>query len=173
MANSTRIQILDQAGILARLKRMAFEIYEANYQEKQLFIIGIDERGGFLAKELQALLEEISPLETHFVQARLDRSGESHEMGITLDLENLEVLRNNPVLVVDDVLYTGTTLLNVVAILLQAGPSTLRNAVLIDRGHRNMPVSADFIGLELATTLHQHVSVEINPETRKVQAFLL
>lgn len=170
---STKVQILDQVAIMARLRRMAFEIYEANYQEKKLYLIGIDERGGFLGKTLQQLLESISSLEIQYFQAHLDRRDSPEGLGIDLGLETLDELRGQSVLVVDDVLYSGRTLLNVLAILLQGAPATLRTAVLIDRGHRLMPVSADFVGLELATTLQQHVSVEFSPDDQKVEAFLL
>jgi pyrimidine operon attenuation protein/uracil phosphoribosyltransferase len=168
-----KVQILDQEGITARLLRMAYEIYEANYHEKSLYIIGIDERGGFMGKQLLKHLQNISPLELHFINAHLDRSGGQGEIGIELGLESLESLRDQSLLLVDDVLYSGSTLLNVVAILLQAKPAKLRTAVLIDRGHRQMPVSADFVGLELATTLQQHVSIEIADDQEMVQAFLL
>ena len=120
---------------------------------------------------LTLLLEEISPLNVTLVDAHLDRQ-HSESMGIEIGLEVHE-LSNKPVVVVDDVLYSGSTLLNVVAILLQAGPKTLRTAVLIDRGHRTMPVSADFVGMELATTIQQHVSFEISSDQTNAQAFLL
>ncbi|MEL6676037.1 MAG: phosphoribosyltransferase family protein [Bacteroidota bacterium] len=168
----TKTKILDQVAITARLKRMAFELYEANYQENELLVIGIDERGGYLAEKLCAYLSAISPLHIRFIQASLDRSQGSPEIGIELS-EELEHLRDKPIVVVDDVLYTGSTLLNVVSILLQATPKSIQTAVLIDRGHRKMPVSSDFVGLEMATTLSQHISVEIVPEKETAEAYLM
>ena len=166
-----KIRILDPSAIEARLKRMAYEIYEANYGESELIIIGIDERGGYLAGSLTQILEEISPLNLTLVDAHLDRE-HPESMGIEISID-IEELTHKPVVVVDDVLYSGNTLLNVVSILLQAGPKTLRTAVLIDRGHRTMPVSADFVGMELATTIQQHVSFEISLDQTNAQAFLL
>ncbi|MEM6765633.1 MAG: phosphoribosyltransferase family protein [Bacteroidota bacterium] len=165
---SHKIRILDQKEIYARLKRMAFEVYERNYLEEGLLVLGIGIRGGFIAKELCRYLAEISTLKIERVKAQLDKSEEG--IGIEIDLE-IESIENRPVIVVDDVLYTGTTMLHVVSILLQAGPSSIQTAVLIDRGHRSMPVSPDFVGLELATTIQQHVSVDIAEDT--VEAFLL
>ncbi|WNJ16927.1 phosphoribosyltransferase family protein [Pontibacter sp. G13] len=166
-----KVRILDSQGIRARLKRMAFEIYEANYLEKELVVVGIDERGGYLAEQLVEALREISPLEVHYAPVQMDRGTEDSDIGIELEFD-FEEFAGKPIVVVDDVLYTGTTLLNVVAILLQAGPSTIQTAVLIDRGHRKFPVSSDFVGIELATTIQQHVSVVIAPEENHFEAFL-
>lgn len=167
-----RILILSKESIEARLQRMAYQIYEHNYHEEEVYIIGIDERGGYLADELATRVQQISDLKVHFEHASLDRDSDPNLLGIQLSVEDITTWENKVLIVVDDVLYTGKTLLNVVSILLQATPKFIQTAVLIDRGHRSMPVSADFIGLELATTLHQHVSVEIDASQRKVEAYL-
>ncbi|MDX2248090.1 MAG: phosphoribosyltransferase family protein [Bacteroidia bacterium] len=167
----TKVKILDQTAIFAKLKRMAYQIYEANYLEKEIYIMGIDERGGFLAKELADFLRELSNREIILVKAGLDRS-ESPGMGVSLSVD-IEKLSGKAVVVVDDVLYSGVTMLNVVSILLQAGTKTIQVAVMIDRGHRLVPVSADFIGMELATTLQQHVSFETTGEKKEVSVYLL
>ncbi|MEO0897242.1 MAG: phosphoribosyltransferase family protein [Bacteroidota bacterium] len=159
----TKIQILKDQSIQQRLRRMAFEIYESHYQEEELLIMGIDERGGALSQKLSEHLAQISPLNLTLVNAHLDRESDPNGIGIEVPLD-LEDLRNKPVLVVDDVLYTGNTMLHVVTIILQAAPSSIRTAVLVDRGHRMVPVSADFTGLELATTFHQHVEFNVSDE---------
>jgi pyrimidine operon attenuation protein / uracil phosphoribosyltransferase len=169
---SPKVRILEKAAIHARIRRMAYEIYEANYSESEVIIIGIDERGGFLADELCRHLREISPLQIISAGAYVDRSDAPQSVGIDLSLEISE-LRDKSVIVVDDVLYTGFTLLHVVSILLQAFPRRMHTAVLIDRGHRNLPVSSDFVGLELATTIQQHVVVEIDVESGDAAAFLV
>lgn len=168
--SATKVQILDHPAITARLKRMAYQIYEANYLNDEIFILGIDERGGALAEALVEYLEELCPVKITLVEAILDRS-ESEGIGVSLD-EDPGLFKGKSVVVVDDVLYSGMTMLNVVSILLQSSPKTIQVAVLIDRGHRSMPVSADFIGLELATTLQQHVSFEIL-ENDEMAAYLL
>lgn len=165
-----KIKILDNASIHQRLKRIAYEVYESHYLEKELLVIGIDERGGKLAKLLSEQLKAISPLELTLIDSQLDRKSDPPGIGIELNI-GLDELRNKPVLVVDDVLYTGTTLLNVVSILLYAYPKSIRTAILVDRGHRMLPVSADFTGLELATTFHQHVAFEM--EGDDMAAYLL
>ena len=167
-----RLRILDQNEVSARLRRMAYEIYETNYDQDEIMVIGIDHRGGFIAEQLTDLLSELSPIEVNLIDAEVDRSSEGPSAGVSLAFDPND-LREKPVLVVDDVLYSGATMLNVVSILLQFEPSSIQTAVLIDRGHRKMPISPDYVGMELATTLHQHVSVDINIESGKAEAFLL
>lgn len=172
MANSSEIPILANEEIMSRLHRMAFEVYERNYHAERLYVIGVNERGGYLASKMLEYLEKVSPLEIHYFQVEVDRETDPVSYGIQLSMDP-EELNGQEVVVVDDVLYTGRTLLNVVAILLQAGPSSIQTAILVDRGHRSMPISPDFVGIELATTFHQHVYVEVDSEKEEARAYLL
>lgn len=167
------VRILDQETVEAKLLRMAYEIYEAHYGEDHIILIGIDQRGGFLGERLLSHLKNISTLTITYLQASLDRQENDSLIGIDLGIENLESLRNGHILVVDDVLYSGTTLLNVISILLQARPASIQTAVLIDRGHRTVPVAADFTGMQLATTIQQHVQVNVDTSSQRAEAFLL
>ena len=172
--SATQVKILNQSESASRLKRIAYEIYERNYLEEELIILGIDERGGYLASEIAKYLEEVSPLSIHLADANVDRSESDGSLAFGIDLSiGIEDLQDQVVIVVNDVLHTGITLLNVVAILLHAGPKMIQTAVLINRGHRVMPVSSDYVGMELATTIHQHIQVVINQEEKEVQAFLV
>ena len=168
--SQNHLRILDHDEIFARLKRMAYEIYENNYQQSEMLVIGIDQRGGFIAEKLVSFLSELSPIKVTLIDAEVDRS--ESLPGVSLSAE-LEDLTGKAILVVDDVLYSGFTMLSVVSILLQLEPSTIQTAVLIDRGHRKMPISADYVGLELSTTLHQHVSVRIDEDEEKAEVFLV
>ncbi len=166
----TKVPILAHEGIQHRLRRMAYELYELHFQEEELLIIGIDQRGGHVAQVVFDYLAEISPLNLTYIEVHVDRTS-PEGLGIDLSVE-LHELTGRPLIVIDDVLYTGTTLLNVVAILLMANPKSIKTAVLIDRGHRKLPVSSDVTGLELATTIHQEVRVVIDPETKAMSAHL-
>ncbi|MCB0835359.1 MAG: phosphoribosyltransferase [Bacteroidetes bacterium] len=168
--SQNHLRILDHDEIFARLKRMAYEIYENNYQQSEMLVIGIDQRGGFIAEKLVSFLSELSPIKVTLIDAEVDQS--ESLPGVSLSAE-LEDLTGKAILVVDDVLYSGFTMLSVVSILLQLEPSTIQTAVLIDRGHRKMPISADYVGLELSTTLHQHVSVRIDEDEEKAEVFLV
>ncbi len=171
MSSDHKIKILNQKSIMARLKRMAYEIYERNFQAEELVVIGIDTRGGYLGNLIVSYLREISSLNINYLMADIDRESDPISYGVDLGV-GIEELAGKQVVVVDDVLYTGRTLLNVVAILLQAGPKTIQTAILIDRGHRSLPVSSDIVGFELATTIQQHVSVEIDHDAQRVNAYL-
>jgi len=170
MDDSKGIRILTHAAIHARVKRIVYEIYEKNYLEEKLVVIGIAQRGGYIAELLTKHLKEISSIQVVNVSAVPDRNTASNWMSVSFS-ESLENLRGRVCLVVDDVLYTGRTMLHVVARLLEGGPSKIQIAVLIDRGHRSLPISPDYVGVELATTLRQHVTVTIGEEN-KVEAFL-
>lgn len=170
-----QVKILDRNDVQARIKRMAFEIYENNFQEEGLILLGADERGGFIAELLQAHLLNISPLKIarwHATFDKKNRQGRGGRMGVNFSHELKELTGKN-VVVVDDVLYSGNTMLHLVAPLLEVIPNKIEVAVLIDRGHRNMPISPNYVGLELATTIHQIVSVEVDFEERIIEAFLV
>lgn len=167
------VRILDQETVEAKLLRMAYEIYESHYGQEHITLIGIDQRGGFLGERLLSHLQKISSLQVTYLQAALDRQENDSLIGIDLEVESLDTLENGHIVVVDDVLYSGSTLLNVISILLQARPASIQTAVLIDRGHRTMPVAADFTGMQLATTIQQHVQVKVDIESQRAEAFLL
>lgn len=158
--------ILDHSAIETRLRRMAYEIYERNYAAESLVVVGVDIRGGYLAARVCAYLREIAPqiaLETATATLqRQDKAGIVGNIPVQLPLP-LDALRGRTLLVIDDVLYGGNTLLNVVSCLLPALPARIETCVLIDRGHRLMPISPNYVGLELATSLQQHVAFRILP----------
>ncbi|MFK7970444.1 MAG: phosphoribosyltransferase family protein [Bacteroidia bacterium] len=170
----TKTPILDAAGIEAKLKRMAYEVYEQNFESEEIILLGISERGGYIATRLAAILEVISPLATHLANAEPDlevRQGKGGLMKMAFS-HKASFFAGAVVVVVDDVLYSGNTLLNVISPLLQFNPKKIQTAVLIDRGHRSMPVFSNIVGMELATTLQQHVFVEIDKDSKEAIAFL-
>ncbi len=158
--NPSRTIILSQPEITAKLKRIAFEIYEQNFGEEEVILIGLEQRGGYLAEKTRTLLSSVAPFSVHIYPSVVDREKTSGMMNM-IPLGGLPDLSGKPVIVIDDVLYSGRTLLSVVAQLLPLSPKKIQTMVLIDRGHRQMPVSPDYVGMELATTLQQHVYFEI------------
>ena len=159
--------ILDHTEIEAKLNRIAWEIYEANANRTELVMVGIDRRGRLLAEALIHRLREISPLEIKEFAA----SGGKKTGRASLDAPE-SALNGQDVIIVDDVLYSGKTLFRTLEATMAANPARIQVAVLIDRGHRSLPVSPDFVGVELATTLKQYVSVEIEDTTGQMSASL-
>lgn len=168
METSTKVKILSSGAVAAMLRRMAYEIYEHNFQSQRLVMAGIGQRGGFLADRLEAHLREISPL--HVV--RMDLAKNEDGSGLQWLGDARSALEGETLLIVDDVLYSGATTLQ--ALVLAAGlkPETIQTAFLIDRGHHHFPVRHDYVGMEMATSLKQYVSVEVDPQTLRAEAFI-
>lgn len=153
-------QILTNEDIQQKIKRIAYEILENNYDEKELQIIGIRDKGFQFAQKIYDCLKTITPikLSLHFIA--LDKLkpivGEAE-----FDFDAKE-LSNKVVILVDDVGNTGKTLCYALQPLLESRPKKIEIAVLVDRQHKLFPVSADYVGLSLATTMKETVTVDFN-----------
>ena len=150
--------ILNHLQIEQKINRIAHEIYEYNYEEKEIVIAGIADRGYVLAQKICNVLAKISPFKIKLLEIRIDKKN------LTLDNFSLQVnendLNNKVVLVVDDVLNTGKTLIYAIHPFLKFNIKKIATIVLVDRNHNLFPVRADYVGLSMATTLQEHVSVE-------------
>lgn len=150
--------LLNQEQINQKINRLAWQVYEDNPGEKELVIAGISPNGYKLAQLLSAKLNEIT--ESSVITGKIEVADKDDPLGqpisINLPKENLE---NKTVIVVDDVLNSGKTLIYALGVFSQIRLRKLRTVILIDRNHRRYPVSPDFTGLSLATTLQEHVSV--------------
>jgi pyrimidine operon attenuation protein / uracil phosphoribosyltransferase len=155
---STKTFILDHVEILQKIQRLAWEVYENNYQEKELVVIGVKERGKVVADLLCSQLEEISELNIHKAYLQLDESQPLNSVFENLDIEIL----GKTVILVDDVLNTGKTLMLASVPILLQNPLGLQTVILANRDHKKFAISADYVGISLATTLHEHLSFEKN-----------
>ncbi len=150
-------QVLNQEQILQKIKRIAYEIYENNYEENQLVIAGIEGQGYELAHMLQLQINEISGKEVKLVKVSLDKSAPS-QSAIQLDCPD-GFLDGKAIILADDVLNTGKTLAYSLKPFLQQPVKKLEIAVLVNRSHTSFPVQAKYTGYELATTLTEHIQV--------------
>jgi len=164
----SEICILTQEDISARILRLAYELYESHFTLEKFHFVGVDHRGSLLAAHLCNALEAISgrPTELSYLP-RLDAD-------VTLTHEELNAPKEatQPLFLVDDVLYTGRTLFTAMVWASRRNPAFIRSVVLIDRGHRSLPVAADYVGLELATTLQEYVFVRYDSHSNQFSAFL-
>ena len=156
---SERTVVLDHDRVQRKLERIAHQLYEENHEEKGILLVGIAPRGLALAKRLQARLREISELEVDLVTLQLDKDAPL-EAPVTLSVE-LDALRDRTVVLVDDVLMSGRTLMHAAAHLVSVPLKRLTTVVLVDRRHRSYPIRADIVGLTLSTTTQEHISVEL------------
>lgn len=149
--------ILNQKAVEQKVRRIAFEIYEQNFEEQHLILAGVFDRGFWIAQMLQAELERISPLRVTLMRINLDKLA-PHLTPVVLDLDHT-ALHGQVVIVVDDVLNTGRTLAYSLSPFIGVSVKKLQVAVVVDRGHRRFPISADFVGYTLSTTINEHVEV--------------
>ena len=159
-------KILDVQEIDQKLKRLAWQVYEKNSAEKEIIIVGISERGLILAKQLAAHIQKISKIKTNLVHLDLDKDN-PYNKEVVLNLEVKEYT-NKVVVLVDDVLNSGKTLMYASKHFLTTPLKRLAIMVLVDRNHNRYPVKADYVGLSLATTLQEYINVELKASNKGV-----
>jgi pyrimidine operon attenuation protein / uracil phosphoribosyltransferase len=155
---SERTLVLDHEQVQRKLRRIAHQLHEEHHAEKEIVLVGVAPRGATLAKRLAALLESISEMKVRLVELKLDKD-HPLERPVQLGIEAKD-LKNRVVVLVDDVLMSGRTLMHAASYLVQAPIKRLTTVVLVDRRHRLFPIRADIVGLTLSTTLQEHISVE-------------
>lgn len=158
--NKNRSLILSALQIEQKIVRMAHEIHENNYKEKEIILVGIVGRGLELAERLHKALLPIAnmPIKLERITINKDQplSGDMVYSGQTA------ALKNKSVVLIDDVLNSGRTLIFASKYLLTTEPRKLAIATLVDRYHRRFPIHADYVGLTLSTNLKEHVSVVLD-----------
>jgi pyrimidine operon attenuation protein/uracil phosphoribosyltransferase len=155
--------ILDSRQVKQKIKRMAYEIFEHNFKEKGIVIAGIDGQGYLLAKLLAKEVENISPLEIKLVKITIDKLA-PQQSEIKLDCD-LKELKKKCIILVDDVLNTGRTFAYGMKPFLTIEVKKIETAVLVNRSHTLFPIYPQYTGYELATTLKDHVEVNLGSET--------
>jgi pyrimidine operon attenuation protein / uracil phosphoribosyltransferase len=154
--------ILDGAQVKQKIKRMAFEIYEHNFKEKNIVIAGIEGQGYTLAKLLTKDIESISVLKVTLVKVSLDKAvPQQSEVILDCDLKDI---KKKCVIIVDDVLNTGRTFAYGLKPFLNIEVKKIEIAVLVNRSHTLFPIYPQYTGYELATTLREHVEVVLGKE---------
>lgn len=161
--------ILNKKQAAQKIDRIAHQIWESNSEEKEIVIAGIAERGYQLAKILAKKVESISGMKVILTKILVNKKEPINEV-VILDKEAKE-LENKVVIVVDDVLNSGRTLLHALSAFLEFPVKTLSVATLLNRSYRNFPVQAKYVGTSLSTTLHEHIEVEIG-ENGAIEAYL-
>jgi pyrimidine operon attenuation protein/uracil phosphoribosyltransferase len=175
---SKRRVVMDSEGIERSLTRISYEILEKNKGVEDLVIIGIQKGGVVLAERIR---DKISGIENTKVPiGKLDitlyrddilTSSKKPRMGKTDIPFSLD---NKKVVLVDDVLFTGRTIRAAMDALIDFGrPKLIQLAVLIDRGHRELPIRADFVGKNLPSSLWEEVNVNVTNEKAKDEVVIL
>lgn len=159
-------KILSHIQIQHKIRRIAYQIYETNVSEKKIIIAGIEGGGLNFAKKLQMVLKDITSAEIILCKVTMDKKNPI-KSGVTMSIPESEY-KNKSVVLVDDVLNSGTTLIYGVHHFLKTPLKQLKTAVLVNRNHKKYPVKADFKGISLSTSLQEHVKVEFKPKNDAV-----
>lgn len=153
------MKILEEKQIAQKIKRLAYEILERNYQEPELVLVGINNNGMGFARLLVEAIQAVSPIPVTLSQIRLNPA-DPLEKEIAIDVP-IDQLKGKAIIVVDDVANTGRTIFYAIKPLLQTLPKKVEVAVLVDRSHKSFPIKVDYFGLSLATTLRENIDVKI------------
>lgn len=148
--------ILNHDEINHKIRRIAFQIYETNVNEKEVILAGIDKNGFILAKKLKSILQKISDINPILCKVIIDKKNPQAEIKTSVSANDY---KNKSLVLVDDVLNSGTTLIYGVKHFLNVPLKQFKTAVLVNRNHKKYPVKADFKGISLSTSLHEHINV--------------
>ena len=152
-----RNYILNAEVAAKKLRRMAYEILEENMDEKRIILAGIRESGSVIAQAIRKILSEISDLQLEVINISLDKKRPGK-----VEVDPLIDFNDRVVIVVDDVSNSGKTLTYALKPFLDAHPKKIQTLVLVERKHTAFPVVPDYVGLSVATTLQEHIYVEVN-----------
>ena len=149
-------KILEQDQIDKIIKRIAYQILENNSEELEIFLIGIKNNGYILAELIYHQLKHISNLNITLYSIQINKKDPLKRIEHNFDLKKM---KNKSIVLIDDVLNSGRTLLYGVKFLLDIPLSNFNTAVLIDRNHKKYPIKIDFKGISLSTSIEENVSV--------------
>ena len=152
--------ILNEKQIRLKIKRLAFEIAEQNHQRPAVILAGINNNGYGFAKLIANELKKIIDTQVELVHLRLNPANPL-DHPIVLEMKNLEEISNKTIIIVDDVANTGRTIFYAFKPLMEILPFKVEVAVLVDRKHKRYPIEVEYVGISLATTLKENISVKI------------
>ncbi|KPJ49560.1 MAG: transcriptional regulator [candidate division Zixibacteria bacterium DG_27] len=169
MESDKLIQVMDEVAVARTITRIAHQIIERNGGVEDMVIIGVRTRGAILAERLASEIERIErvalPIGVMDITLYRDDVQNKLEQPLVQKTEILFQVADKIVILVDDVLFTGRTARAALDAIIDFGrPRSIQFAVLIDRGHRELPIRADYIGKSLSTTLEEKVVVKIKEE---------
>ena len=151
--------IFDERKIQYCTKRIAYQIFESNINNKEIFLLGIADNGFVFAKEIEKNLSKITKIKITTLKLEVDKKKPGNKIFLNFKIKNLD---NKSVVVVDDVLNTGLVLAHTIKFLLTVHIEQIKIAVLVNREHNNFPIKADFKGISLSTSVNETVKVNLN-----------
>ncbi|MCY1486514.1 Bifunctional protein PyrR [compost metagenome] len=148
--------ILNNQEIEHKILRIAYQIYETFVDEEEIVIAGIAKNGFIFAEKIAQKVNQIADLKVSLCEVYIDKQNPQNQITTSLEKKQYE---NKGLVLVDDVLNSGTTLAYGVKHFLDVPLKKFKTAVLVDRNHKKYPVKADFKGISLSTSLQEHVQI--------------
>jgi len=152
-------KILNKEQIEEKIKRISYEIYEENFDDKSIIICGIEKNGSIIAKRVIKELKSICNINIEFINISLNKKNPLN----TVAIKSSKIkIKDKSIILIDDVSNTGKTLIYVIKELTKYEPKKINTAVLVNRDHTLFPVKINFIGLSLSTSIKSHIEVNLN-----------
>jgi pyrimidine operon attenuation protein/uracil phosphoribosyltransferase len=155
--NVEKKYILDKETAGRKIKRLAYEIAERNYDTQLVYFGAISESGLAVAKLLVNELTQISNLYVTLLEISLDKKNPK-DVILSLNTD----LTNQTIILIDDVSNSGKTMLYALRPFLQYHPRKIQTLALVERTHKTFPINIDYVGMSVATTLEEHIYVEFD-----------
>jgi len=152
-----RTKILEKKQLQQKVNRLAWQIYESNYMESEIVVVGIQKRGVELAKRISKVIRYISEIKVIEATVKLDKDN-PYDSDLVCNLTETDI-ENKVVVLVDDVLNSGKTLMYAASEFLTVPLVKLSTLVLVNRNHNRYPIKADYEGMSFSTTLQDHINV--------------
>jgi len=158
-------EILSNTQIEQKVNRLAHQLHENCFEEKEIFLGGIQGNGFVIAKQISKVLQSNSDIKINLFEIKINKKSPWDDP-IILSTPK-EEMENGYIVLVDDVLNSGKTVQYALVEILQFPTKAIKILTLVDRKHRRFPIKADFVGLSLSTTLKERVEVDLTKENKK------
>ncbi|MBK8608616.1 MAG: phosphoribosyltransferase [Chitinophagaceae bacterium] len=155
MSNKKQIMTAEVAN--RKLRRMALQVVEENYNATQLVLIGIKANGTVIAKKVQEYLKEVFSGEVVVLELSLNKK-QPAAVTLSTDMD----FNDKTIILIDDVANSGRTMLYALKPLLEQLPKKIQTLALVERTHKTFPVYVDYVGFSISTTLDEHIQVEVD-----------
>tara|TARA_B100000475_G_scaffold38901_1_gene25170 strand:- start:2173 stop:2670 length:498 start_codon:yes stop_codon:yes gene_type:complete len=161
-------KILNNLQIKKKIKRISLQIIESYISENEIVLAGIEKNGFIISKKISDEIENNSDIKVKLCKIIIDKKNPRKKISTSLKLEDYH---NKSMVLIDDVLNSGSTLIYAVRHFLDTDIKKIKTAVLVDRNHKKFPIKADFKGLSLSTSIQNHVEVVFDKGI--IEAFLV
>ena len=149
-------QIMNAEVANKKLRRMALQVVEQNYDEPQLILIGIKQSGLVIAEKISQYLKEVFSGHVLILELSMDKKNP-----LNISIEPAMDLNDKTIILIDDVANSGRTMLYALKPLLNQLPKKIQTLALVERTHKSFPVDMDYVGFSVSTTLDEHILVEV------------